>query len=85
MFETVSSGRVNPQAQVSKWQKLCGFRGPAPLPKAATPAYDPDDDHGATEGDPHDAMDDSVGPFGNPVDATPVAAIRRSGMNRTLT
>jgi hypothetical protein len=116
LFETVSSGRINPQAQVSKWQKLCGFRGPAPLPKAPTPAAtvspqtdttndahdanapvgvvdqdelsiipDPDEDHDEAEGDPPDAMNDSVGPFGNPIDATPVAATRRSGRNRTLT
>jgi hypothetical protein len=27
LFETVSNGRVNPQACVSKWQTLGGFRG----------------------------------------------------------
>jgi hypothetical protein len=25
LFETVSTGCVNPQAQVSNWQKMCGF------------------------------------------------------------
>jgi Reverse transcriptase (RNA-dependent DNA polymerase) len=30
LFETVSPGRVNPQVRMSKWQKMCGFRGPLP-------------------------------------------------------
>jgi Reverse transcriptase (RNA-dependent DNA polymerase) len=27
LFETVSPGRINPQAKLSNWQKLCGFWG----------------------------------------------------------
>jgi hypothetical protein len=27
LFETVSPGRINPQAKISNWQKLCGFWG----------------------------------------------------------
>jgi hypothetical protein len=35
LFETMSSGRVNPQAQVSNWLKLCGFRGSKPRSTAS--------------------------------------------------
>jgi hypothetical protein len=31
LFETVSASRVNPQAQISKWQEMCGFRGNKPI------------------------------------------------------
>ena len=54
-------------------------------PEESSIIPDPDDDHVETEGDPPDVMDDSVGPFGNPVDATPIAPTRRSGRNRMLT
>jgi Reverse transcriptase (RNA-dependent DNA polymerase) len=36
LFETVSPGRINPQAQLSNWQKLCGFRGSKPRSTAPT-------------------------------------------------
>jgi hypothetical protein len=48
-------------------------------------APDLDDDHGVTEGDHPDTMDNSISPFGNPVDATPIAGTRLSGRNRKLT
>jgi hypothetical protein len=87
LFETVSPGQINPQAQVSNWQKLCGFRGPKPrtnvVPRAVVPdpvgveppdpAGDPDVLNERPLDGPEEQGDFESGPTNIPTDHTDAA------------